>query len=86
VACGLALSLYPVHSDGGIDDAIPARCRDVSLGGIGFSVAHSLPTKYVYAVFPNVGATAGSAILLRLVRVQSVGTERQYGAQYRCDL
>jgi eukaryotic-like serine/threonine-protein kinase len=86
VSCGLALSLYPVHSDGGIDDAIPARCRDVSLGGIGFSVAHALQTKYVYAVFPNVAATAGSAILLRLVRVQSVGTERQYGAQYRCDL
>lgn len=86
VACGLALSLYPVHSDGGIDDAIPARCRDVSLGGIGFSVPHSLPTKYVYAAFPNVAATAGSAILLRLVRVQSVGAERHYGTQYRCDL
>ena len=86
VACGLPAMLYPVHSDGGVDAAIPARCGDASLGGLGFVTASSVPTKYVYATFPGVSATAGQAILVRLVRVSAVGTERHYGAQYRTDL
>jgi serine/threonine protein kinase len=86
VACGLAATLYPVHSDGGIDAAVPARCRDVSRGGVGFITETALSTKYVYATFAGIAATAGLAILLRLMRVQNVGTERHYGAQYRTDL
>ncbi len=86
IACGAALTLYPVHSDGGIDAAVSARCRDVSIGGLGFVVAGPLPTKYVYAVFPGITATIGQAVLTRLVRVQSTTRESAYGAQYRTDL
>jgi serine/threonine protein kinase len=86
VACGLAVTLYPVHSDGGIGTAIAAKCRDVSLGGMGFTVAEALKTKYVYAAFPGVSATAGQAILVRLTRSNAHGHERHYGAQYRTDL
>jgi serine/threonine protein kinase len=86
VACGLSVTLYPVHSDGGIDTPVPATCRDASLGGLGFTTAKSLPTKYVYAVFPSVPATADHAILMRLMRVEGLGAERRYGAQFRTEL
>jgi hypothetical protein len=80
------VNIYPVHSDGGIDAAVSARCRDVSLGGLAFVTTAAIQTKYVYAAFPTVSATAGHAILVRLVRVHPVGVERQYGSQYRTDL
>ena len=86
VACGLEATLYPVHSDGGVDAAVPARLRDASLGGLGFVTAVSIPTKYMYATFPGVPATADQAILVRLMRVQPAGAERHYGTQYRTDL
>lgn len=86
ISCRLAVSLYPVHSDGAIDPALSAKCRDVSLGGLAFSTSTPIPTKYVYAAFPSVPAVADQAILIRLIRVQSVGQERHYGAQYRTDL
>jgi hypothetical protein len=86
VACELSVTLYPVHSDGGIDAAVPARCCDASRGGVGLITETALSTKYVYATFDGIAATAGQAVLLRLVRVQPVGTERRYGAQYRTDL
>ncbi len=86
IACGAAITLYPVHSDGGIGSAVPAKCRDVSAGGLGFVTATKLPTKYAYVVFPGVTATVGQAVLARLVRVQTSLRESAYGAQYRTDL
>jgi serine/threonine protein kinase len=86
LACGLAATVYPIHSDGGIDAPVDVRCRDVSIGGVGFAAHAAVPTKYLYITFPAVAATAGQAILLRLIRATTVGTERHYGAQYRTDL
>jgi hypothetical protein len=45
-----------------------------------------LQTKYAYVAFPSVRATDGQAILIRLVRTQTVEGERHYGAQFRTDL
>jgi serine/threonine protein kinase len=86
VACELPITLYPVHSDGAIDAIVDARCRDVCPDGVGFATAVQLQTKYVYAAFTGVSATAGQAVLLRLLRTQTVGAERHYGAQFRTDL
>lgn len=88
VATTMPLSLYPLHSDGGIDPPIPGRCRDVSAGGIGFVTGISLHTKYVYAAFDGLAATAGVAILVQLVRRQVApgGREHAYGGQFRMDL
>jgi hypothetical protein len=58
----------------------------VCLEGLGFVTPAALQTKYVYAAFPSAHATAGQAILARLVRTQAVGGQRHYGAQYRTDL
>jgi serine/threonine protein kinase len=86
IACDTPITIYPLHSDGGVDNPVTARCRDVSQGGVCFVTAERLQTKYVYASFDGVAATAGQAILLRLLRVQSSGRDSVYGAQYRTDL
>jgi hypothetical protein len=80
------VTLYPIHSDGGIDTAIHARCRDVSLGGLCVATESPLPTKYAYATFDGIGATAGQAILVRFLRTIAVNRECQSGGQYRVDL
>lgn len=86
LASGAVLTVYPLHSDGGVDPAVGARCRDVSLGGLGFATVMPLPTKYAYVTFPDVGPTAGQAILVRVARGQATGREHSYGGQYRTDL
>lgn len=82
----LKVALYPIHSDGGIDVAIHARCRDVSLDGLCVATDCPLPTKYAYAVFDGVGPTAGHAILVRFLRSQPANRECVSGGQYRVDL
>jgi hypothetical protein len=86
VACELPVALYPLHSDGAVDQAITATCRDASLGGLGIYTGCSLKTKYAYAAFGGIPAIAGQAILLRLMRSQGTSGARQYGMQYRTDL
>jgi hypothetical protein len=80
------VTLYPIHSDGGIDVPIHARCRDVSMGGICVASESPLPTKYSYATFDGVGGTAGQAILVKFLRTQLVNRECLSGGQYRVDL
>jgi eukaryotic-like serine/threonine-protein kinase len=80
------VTLYPIHSDGGIDVAVHARCSDVSMGGLCVATENPLPTKYAYAAFDGVGPTAGQAILVRFLRSQSVNRECLSGGQYRIDL
>jgi len=86
LAAGFGITLYPIHGAGGIDVPVHARCRDVSLGGLCVATESPLPTKYVYATFDGVGATAGQAILVRILRTQPVNRECLCGGQYRTDL
>jgi serine/threonine protein kinase len=87
VPADFPVALYPIHSDGSVDAAIPARCKDVSAGGVGLVVAGPLPTKYVFAVFEGVPAAAGHAVLLRLVRKENQpgNPGYTYGAMFRTD-
>jgi hypothetical protein len=80
------VTLYPIHGNGGIDVAIHARCRDVSMGGICVATDAPLSTKYAYAAFDEVGPTTGQAILVRFLRSQPVNRECVSGGQYRVDL
>lgn len=82
------VSIYPLHSDGGVDPAIPGRCKDVSVGGLGFTIGEKLQTKYVYVAFETVPATAGLAVLVRLLRGahSPAAREHVYGGQFRTDL
>ncbi|MDY3554264.1 serine/threonine-protein kinase [Gemmata sp. JC717] len=86
IAAGGVLTVYPLHGDGGVDPAVEGRCRDVSLGGLGFATPVPVATKYAYIAFPNVGPAAGHAVLVRLLRAQHTGREHVFGAQYRTDL
>jgi eukaryotic-like serine/threonine-protein kinase len=86
VATSLSVTLYPIHSDGGIDGVIHGTCRDVSLGGMCIALAAPTPTKYFYATFDAIGFTAGQAVLLRTIRTQAAPHGVLCGAQYRTDL
>jgi len=79
-------TLYPIHSDGGIDRPILARCRDVSVGGLCVATASPLPTKYAFVAFDGIESLAGQAILVRFLRSQVVNREYISGGQYRMDL
>lgn len=86
VAAGFGATLYAIHGDGGIDAAVPGRCRDVSLGGVCVATDAPPATKYVYVTFDGIAAIAGQAILLRWVRVQAVNRECHCGGYFRTDL
>ena len=86
VAANFGITLYPIHSDGGIDAPVNARCRDVSLGGLCVATDAPLPTRYCFAAFDKVGAIAEQAILVRFLRKQLVNRECLSGGQYRVDL
>jgi serine/threonine protein kinase len=86
VKADYSLTLYPIHSDGGIDRAILARCRDVSLGGLCVATDSPIPTRYCFAAFDGIGPVAGQAILVRFLRTQVMNHQCVSGGQYRMDL
>ena len=79
-------TIYPIHSAGGIETPIAARCLDVSLGGVCFVVERVPSTKYFFATFDEVEAAAGHAILIRLLRRQTTPNASLCAGMYRTDL
>ena len=80
------MTLYPIHSAGGIDEPLLGVCRDVSLGGICVATDAPLTTKYAYGVFDDIEETAGFAILIRFLRSTVSGRDCLLGGQFRVDL
>ena len=88
VAIALPLTVYPIHADGSVDSQILARTKDISAGGLCFTTALPLPTKYMYVVFDGVAEVAGLAVLARLMRHQTSAGGRDHvaAAAFRTDL
>jgi serine/threonine protein kinase len=86
VAANFPVTLYPIHSAGGVDMPIHGRVRDISLGGICVVTDTAFQTKYAYAVFEGVKDVADWALLIRFLRTQLVGRENVSGGQFRTDL
>jgi serine/threonine protein kinase len=86
VAADFPVSIFPIHSDGGIDPPLPGRCKDVSAGGLALTVETKLRTKYSYVAFDGIAVTAGLAILVRVVRSQQDGCGLIVAGHYRMDL
>ena len=82
------MTIHPLHSDGSLDRAIAGRCRDVSTGGVCFTTSDKIATRYAYVEFGGVVATAGLAVLLKLVRSQPLtpGAGHVYAGPFRVDL
>ena len=80
------VTVYPIHSDGGINTPVVGFCRDVSAGGVCILLKDPPATKYFFTAFDAVAETAGHAILTRTVRVQTSNTECSCGALFRTDL
>jgi serine/threonine protein kinase len=86
IAAGFSATVYPIHGSGGIDAAVFARVRDVSLGGLGLVTEAPLPTKYIFVAFDDVPAVSGQAVLVRLVRMQTLNRECVCGGFFRQEL
>ena len=82
------LTVHPLHSDGTLEQAIAGRCRDVSAGGVSFCTSEAIGTRYAYLEFGGVMATAGLALLVKLVRSQSLmpAVGHVHAGPYRLDL
>jgi hypothetical protein len=86
VPADFPMELYALMNTGQILPAIPARCRDVSTGGVCFATRSAIHTSYVYAAFGGVGAAAGWAILTRILRTTLLGEEQVIGARYKMEV
>ena len=88
VAVEFPLTIHPMHSDGSLDLPVAGRCRDVSTGGVCFTTSDKIATRYAYVEFGGVAATAGLAVLLKLVRSQPLtpGAGHVYAGPFRVDL
>jgi hypothetical protein len=86
VAAKFGVTVYPIHSEGGIDAAIGGRCKDVSAGGVCLALDAAISTKYAYVECEGVKATEGQAILVRMLRSQVAGREVVCAGHYRTDL
>lgn len=81
-----ALTLYPLKDDGEVLAPIPARCRDLSAGGLCLTAQLPLPTRYVYVEFSDISGIAGLGLLTKMIRSQPNGSEHLFAGRFRVDL
>ena len=86
VPAPFALELFPIHSDGHVEAAIPAVCRDVSAGGMAFVCQVDPPTKHLYVTFDDVAGTAGLGVLIQIITSEWQENEVLVTSRYRLDL
>jgi hypothetical protein len=88
IVTDLPLKIHPLHSDGTLEPPVSGQCKDVSAGGVCFTTADSIRTRYAYLEFASVTATSGLAVLVKLIRSQpqSPAGGHVYAGPYRVDL
>lgn len=89
LAVNYAMTVHPLHSDGIAEPARFAKCKDVSAGGVAFTVSELIKTRYAYVEFAGVPGLAGLAILMKLIRSAppaSSGGEFLYAGPFRLEL
>lgn len=81
------LTVFPLHGDGRVELPIKAVCRDVSVGGLAFTVPEPITTKYLFAAFEGVAELQDTAILAQVMRSQQTGENEVFvGARYRLEV
>jgi PilZ domain len=68
VPAEIPLFLFPLHSDGRVDVAVPGTSVDVSAGGLALRADSVPPCKYLYVAFETIPRVEGLALLARTVR------------------
>jgi len=86
ISATFPVTFYPITDDGQVLASIPGRCRDLSSGGISAVTGAEPTSRYLFAAFEGCGQAEGTAILVRLLRVQNTGYEYAIAGRYRTDL
>jgi len=88
ITASYRMIVHPLHSDGRVEPPVVGQCRDVSTGGVAFTVPAPLKVRYAYVEFSGALSAAGLAILVKLIRSESIapGGEHLYGGPFRLDL
>jgi serine/threonine protein kinase len=80
------LAVFPLHGDGRVELPITAMCKDVSAGGLAFTVSAAIPTKYLFVAFESLPEANGVAILAKILRSEQRKNDVLIGACYRLEL
>jgi hypothetical protein len=88
IAAAHPLVIHPLHSNGTVDPAVTGQCRDISTSGIAFTLPAPVKMRYAYIEFGGVAPVAGLAVLVKLIRSQSVSLagEHLYAGPFRLEL
>ena len=86
ISATFPVTFYPITDDGLVLASIPGRCRDLSSGGLSAVTGAKPTSRYLFAAFEGCGQAEGTAILVRLLRVQNTGYEYAIAGRYRTDL
>ncbi len=86
VPTDLSVTVFPLHSDGGVDPPFAAQCKDISQCGVALRLPGKPPARYGYLFFDGIPAVGNLAVLAKFVRSEWVNDELVVGAQYRLDL
>jgi hypothetical protein len=68
--CSKAVEVHQVLPDYTLGGPQPAKCRDISFGGVAFWVAQRPTAKLAYLHFNTLPDLASFALLVRIVRIE----------------
>jgi serine/threonine protein kinase len=86
VPSDMQVTVFPLHSDGGVDPPLAVRCKDLSLCGVALRMEGKPPAKYGYLCFNSIPSVAGMGVLAKFIRSEWLDNEMLVGAHYRLDL
>jgi hypothetical protein len=86
VPADMQVTVFPLHSDGGVDPPLAVRCKDISLCGVALRMPGKPPAKYGYLCFNSIPSVASVGVLAKFMRSEWLNDEMLVGAQYRLDL
>jgi hypothetical protein len=85
IPTNIPVTIYPLHSDGGVDPPLESRVKDISECGVALLLPGKPPARYGYLSFDAPGA-AGMGLLTKFVRSEWQVESMLVGGQYRMDL
>ena len=86
LAAEFPVTLYPLRSDGALDEKLSGRCVDVSAGGLAIRTEVPPHSKYCYVEFEKLPGTEGLALLVQTIKAHATEGGVIVTGRYRTDL